>query len=277
MPKSKRNKVVSLTATAKKPGRENNERLYAAVRESIDTYPTVMVFGVANMRNTYLKTVRAELADSRLFFGKTKVMAKALGTSVETEVRPGLAALAALVAGNVGLLFSPRSPEALLEYFADFVREDFARMGAVAPASFVVPAGVVMSLGGLQPLATTDDDVPLAHSLETAVRALGMPTKLVKGRVWLDQEFVICREGHKLDSKQAALLKLFGRMTAEFCVTPLASVSHPPPRYFGVEADWRLGIGPRRAARSPLSRMRRRSRRHEWTGSGHRLVGTWRF
>lgn len=102
------------------------------------------------------------------------------------------------------------------------MKEDFARMGAVSPIDFVVPAGVVYSLGGQMP---AEDDVPLAHSLETTVRALGMPTKLNKGKVWLDQEYVLCKEGQKLDSKQAALLKLFGRMTAEFAVTPTAYVS----------------------------------------------------
>jgi len=225
MPRSKRNKQVSLTATAKKPGRENNERLFASIRESVDTYPTILVFSVSNMRNTHLKQVRSELGDSRLFFGKTKVMAKALGLTSAEELRPNLHKLSQHIAGNVGLIFSSRTPEQLVEYFGDFVREDFARMGAVSPLTFVVPGGVVMSLGGQVP---AEDDVPLPHSLETTVRGFGMPTKLVKGKVWLDQEYVLCKEGQKLDSRQAALLKLFGRMTAEFAVTPVACVSPIP-------------------------------------------------
>ena len=230
MPRSKRNKQVSLTATSKKPGRENNERLFTTIRESVDTYPTVMVFSVANMRNTYLKTVRSELGDSRLFFGKTKVMAKALGLTDAEELRPGLHKLAAHITGNVGLLFSPREPAALIEYFENFVREDFARMGVVAPLTFVVPGGVVTSLGGQYP---AEEDVPLPHSLETTVRSFGMPTKLVKGKVWLDQDYVVCKEGQKLDSKQAALLKLFGRMTVEFVVTPVAYVFPSSPALWG--------------------------------------------
>lgn len=65
MPKSKRNKVVSLTKTGKKPGRENNERLFSNIRESIDQYQTCLVFSIENMRNTHLKEVRTELSDSR--------------------------------------------------------------------------------------------------------------------------------------------------------------------------------------------------------------------
>jgi len=219
MPKSKRNKVISLTATQKRSTRENKNSLFASIRESAETYPTLLIFSVANMRNTHLKTVRSDLSDARLFFGKTKVMAKALGTTPEEEHLPELHRLAPHLTGSVGLLFSPRAPEELIEYFSTFVESDYARMGAVSPVDFVVPPGVVYSLGGQVP---AEEDVPLAHSLETAVRGHGMPTKLVKGKVWLDQEFVVCREGQRLDSKQAALLKVFGKMVAKFQVKPVA-------------------------------------------------------
>ena len=78
MPKSKRNKVVNLTKVDKK-GKEHNQKVYAQVRECLDEYTYCWVFSVDNMRNTHLKQVRAEFSDSRMFFGKTKVMAKALG------------------------------------------------------------------------------------------------------------------------------------------------------------------------------------------------------
>lgn len=68
MPKSKRNKVISLTKTGKKPGRENNERLFNKIRESIDQYQTCLVFSIENMRNTHLKEVRTDLSDSRCVF-----------------------------------------------------------------------------------------------------------------------------------------------------------------------------------------------------------------
>lgn len=67
MPRSKRNKLVSLTATTKRPARENNERLYSQIQECVDTYPNIFVFSVDNMRNTHLKEVRSELSDSRYF------------------------------------------------------------------------------------------------------------------------------------------------------------------------------------------------------------------
>lgn len=68
----------------------------------------------------------------------------------------------------------------------------------------------------------TEHDVPLEHSLEPTVRALGMPTRLVRGAVVLDQEFVVCEEGQVLDGRQTRLLKLFGVETAEFRIRLIA-------------------------------------------------------
>ena len=50
----------------------------------------VWVFGVENMRNTYLKDVRKQWEDSKVLFGRTKVMAKALGTKQEDEYQVNL-------------------------------------------------------------------------------------------------------------------------------------------------------------------------------------------
>jgi mRNA turnover protein 4 len=64
MPKSKRAKVVHLSKTEKK-GKEHSEKLFNGVREAADEYPFIFVFRVDNMRNNYLKEVRAEFSDSR--------------------------------------------------------------------------------------------------------------------------------------------------------------------------------------------------------------------
>ena len=67
MPKSKRAKVVHLTKVDKK-GKELTLKLFANVRECLDQYQYCWVFSVENMRNTYLKDVRTEFADSRFLF-----------------------------------------------------------------------------------------------------------------------------------------------------------------------------------------------------------------
>ncbi|KAI9886353.1 MAG: hypothetical protein M1823_001861 [Watsoniomyces obsoletus] len=215
MPKSKRAKVITLSKTDKK-GKELTIRLFNNIRECIDKFDYCFVFSVDNMRNTYLKDVRQEFADSRLFFGKTKVMAKALGNTPEEEYQPNLSKL--YLTGNVGLFFTSRPPSEILSFFEDYIRSDYARAGTSSPRSFTIPAGVVYSQAGEIP---QEEDVPLAHSLEPTLRALDVPTRLVKGRIMLDQEHTVCQEGDVLDSKQTRLLKLFGVETAEFRVRML--------------------------------------------------------
>ncbi|WPH01938.1 mRNA turnover protein-like protein 4 [Acrodontium crateriforme] len=220
MPKSKRSREVHTSVVQKKPSKEKSATLYASVQEAVENYQHILVFRVDNMRNTYLKDVRQHFAaDSRLFFGKTKVMAKALGTSPEDESAPGLAQLSKHLAGNVGLLCTNRDPKDVLEYLRDYVETDYARAGCRALRTFTVPAGVVYSTGGEQPI---EDDVPLPHSVEVTIRKWGMPTKLEKGKVMLDSDYTVCEEGKELNSHQTALLKQFGIPMAEFRVEVLA-------------------------------------------------------
>ncbi|KAH9828169.1 ribosome assembly factor mrt4-like [Teratosphaeria destructans] len=220
MPKSKRARVIHTSAVQKKPTRENNATLYAAVQAAAGAYQHIFVFSVDNMRNTYLKDVRQHFAgDSRLFFGKTKVMAKALGTSEEDECASGLSGLSKYLEGVVGLLFTQREPKDVLDYFREYVETDFARAGVKATRTFTVPAGVVHSRGGE---VQVEDDVPLPHPMEVQVRKWGMPTRLEKGKVVLAEEFTVAEEGKELNSHQAALLKTFGVAMAEFRVRPVA-------------------------------------------------------
>jgi len=65
MPRSKRARVVHESKTVKKDHKEQTRRLYANIRECLEQYDHMFVFAVDNMRNTYLKDVRTEFADSR--------------------------------------------------------------------------------------------------------------------------------------------------------------------------------------------------------------------
>ncbi|KAA6408698.1 MAG: 60S acidic ribosomal P0 [Lasallia pustulata] len=174
MPKSKRAKVVHLSKTTKK-GKPLTLKLFANIRSSISTYPYIFVFAVDNMRNTYLKDVRTDLSDSRLFFGKTKITS----------------------------------------YFASLHPLDYARAGTTAPRTFALPAGTLYSRGGA---VAAEEDVPLSATVEATLRKLGVPTRLVKGRVELEAEYVVCREGEVLGARETSLLKMFGVAMAEFGV-----------------------------------------------------------
>lgn len=158
---------------------------------------------------------------SSLFFGKTKVMAVALGHTPETEYAPNLHQLSPFMTGAIGLLFTSRDPQSVLSFFESFRPLDFARAGTVSPRDFVIPAGLVYSRAGEIPL---EEDEPISHTVEPTLRRLGVPTKLVKGKVMLElnegeEGYPVCRKGETLDSRQTTLLKMFGIATAEFRVS----------------------------------------------------------
>lgn len=224
MPKSKRAKVVHLTQVSKKT-RENKDKLFENIRNEIPEYQTCFVFSVDNMRNSYLKEVRRELSDCRLFFGKTKLMAKALGQTPEEAIAPGIEGITKHLAGTVGLLLTNRPAEEILAYFDNLAPVDFARAGVAASRGFSLPAGILYATGGEVP---AEHDVPLEHTIEPELRRLGVPTRMVKGRVVLGdvsgegEDYVVCKEGDILDSRQTRLLKLFSVCLSEFKVKVLA-------------------------------------------------------
>lgn len=232
MPKSKRSKVVHLSKVEKK-GKELSIRLHSLVREAASSYAHIFVFGVSNMRNNYLKEVRSRFPDSRLFFGKTKVMAKALGTSAEDEHLPGLSGLGRYLEGNVGLFCTNREPGEITDFFESYVKMDYARAGHPSSLTFTVPEGVVCSRGGS---IAAEEDVAVQHSLEPQLRQRGMPTRLVKGKVVLDTPHTICKEEDVLNANQTWLLKIFGIVTAEFRVNVKAYWSAATQQVTKVEA-----------------------------------------
>ncbi|KAL2143870.1 hypothetical protein VTI28DRAFT_9939 [Corynascus sepedonium] len=227
MPKSKRAKVYHLTQVTKKT-REQKDKLFSNIRECIPQYQHCFAFSVDNMRNNYLKEVRHELSDCRIFFGKTKLTARALGTTPEDAQADGIDGLARHLTGSVGLLFTNRDPDAIVTYFDSLAHVDFARAGTTATRTVTVPPGIVYSTGGEVP---PEHDVPVAHTLEPELRRLGMPTRMVKGKVCLGGDesgegsaagYTICKEGDVLDSRQTRLLKLFSICMSEFRVALLA-------------------------------------------------------
>lgn len=147
-------------------------------------------------------------------------MAKALGQTSESEAAPNVHKLTPLLTGAVGLLFTSRTPESVVEYFETFRPQDFARAGTEATRSFSLPNGLVTARGGEVP---ADQDEPISHTIEPALRKLGVPTRLVKGKVMLDltegqDSYPVCKKGETLDSRQTTLMKMFGVLSSEFKV-----------------------------------------------------------
>lgn len=156
--------------------------------------------------------------------GKTKVMQVALGRTQETECVPGVVGLQEHMKGEIGLLFTNRDPAEVEEYFSTYSELDYARSGAVASQEFRIPPGELHTAYGVD----GGEEDPLPMAIEPTLRKLGVPTKIVKGKVFLEDRpddtmdtdneegYQVCKEGDVLDSRQTSILKIFGVRMAEF-------------------------------------------------------------
>ncbi|XP_011499041.1 PREDICTED: mRNA turnover protein 4 homolog [Ceratosolen solmsi marchali] len=205
MPKSKRDKKISLTKTSKK-GLTLKQHIIEDVRTCVEKYSTIVLFSVHNMRNNTLKEIRGKWTGSRFFFGKNKIIALALGKSAETEIADGISKLASKLSGQCGLFFTNENQTNVLKWMRDYEQTDYARSGFRTSVTIELPAG---------PL----EDFP--HSIEPHLRQLGMPTSLQKGVVTLVKDYTICANGQTLTPEQASILKLLGHSLAKFKLTPL--------------------------------------------------------
>jgi len=222
MPQSKRNRIIHTSKTHKNR-KELVRRLAANVQEAAQQYNYIWVFGVENIRNNFLKQVRSDLDDSRIMMGKTKVMMVGLGQNAETECVPGVSKLVRYVKGEMGLLFTNREPSEIEEYFQDSLNLDYARSGTTATREVVIPPGQLHTMYGVD----GGEEDPLPIQIEPTLRKLGIPTRIVKGKVALEERpegamdddeegYPVCREGDTLDSRQTNILKILGVRMSEF-------------------------------------------------------------
>lgn len=206
MPKSKRDKKVSLTKTTKK-GLKAKQLLVEEIRNSVDKFKFIYVFTTPNMRNSQLKSIRADMKeDSRFFFGKNKVMTLGLGRKKSEEVEKDLHLISKYLKGQCGLLFTNKPQEEVTEYFNNYVVYDYARSGFIATETVTLPEGPLPEF---------------PHSMEPQLRQLGLSTSLQKGIVTLTKEHTVCKKGKALTPEQARILKLIDKKMAEFRVVLL--------------------------------------------------------
>jgi mRNA turnover protein 4 len=202
MPKSKRQKVVPLTKTSKK-GAKLKQDLVEDLKKCADSYPCLLVIRVENMRNVRLKELRSAWNTSRFFFGKNKVMMRALGSSFEDEHRQNLHKVAQCVKGDCGLLFTDKPKEEVVKFFESFSEANFARSGCVATEDISVKKGPLTFPG----------------NMEVMLRGLGLKTLLKDGVIQLLVDTQLCKKGDVLTPEQCRLLELFEIKMADFRIT----------------------------------------------------------
>ncbi|GAV67379.1 Ribosomal_L10 domain-containing protein [Cephalotus follicularis] len=200
MPKSKRNRQVTITKTKKK-GKEHKEVIVNSIREAVENFNSVFVFSFENMRNLKFKEFREQLKPSRFFLGSNKVMQVALGRSASDEIRPSIHKVSKLLRGDSGLFLTNMSKEEVESLFNKYEDYDFARTGSIATEKVELLEGPLEQF---------------THEMEPLLRKQGMPVRLNKGVVELVADFVVCEEGKPLSPESARILRLLGIKMATF-------------------------------------------------------------
>ncbi|XP_044754112.1 mRNA turnover protein 4 homolog [Coccinella septempunctata] len=200
MPRSKRDKKISLTKTSKK-GVALKQRIIDDIRSCVEKFENIYVFTFTNIRNNTFKEIRDSWKPSRFFFGKNRVIGVGLGRTVEEEVEDGLHKVSKCLKGERALLFTDCTKEEVLDWFKNHKYDEFARAGNIAPKSVVLEEGPLEQF---------------SHAMEPYLRKLGLPTKLDKGVVTLIKSYEVCAEGCVLTSEQAKILELLDIRMATF-------------------------------------------------------------
>jgi len=208
MPKSKRNKVVSLTKVKKRP-RDAKDKQIEEVREACSKYPRIYVVSLENERNVFLSELRRRLRPGKLICAKKKLMQLALGNSPAEESEDGVHKITKLLTGPTALLFTSQTPEEVQMVLDRYHPKDFARAGALATETVTLARG-------------PDALAKLPHSIEAHLRALGLPTQLVEGKIHLLGDHSVCKAGESLSADAAQVLKLLEKKQAEFSMEMLA-------------------------------------------------------
>uniref|UniRef100_A0AC34F5I3 Ribosome assembly factor mrt4 n=1 Tax=Panagrolaimus sp. ES5 TaxID=591445 RepID=A0AC34F5I3_9BILA len=232
MPKSKKDKEISLTKVKKKT-RENKNAIISQIQDALAQHKHIFVFSIDSMRsakmteirqkfketsrffygkNTVISTKMTEIRQkfketSRFFYGKNTVMSVALGRDAATEKEKGLHKVSQLLKGQCGLMFTNENEKKVVKFFKDYSENDHARAGQEVDEDISLEKGPLPQF---------------AFSVEPQLRKLGLPTKLEKGVIELVDDFTVCKAGDKLNPEQAKILKLLDHKLSHFQVNLIA-------------------------------------------------------
>ncbi|XP_073065823.1 uncharacterized protein [Primulina eburnea] len=195
MPKSKRNRAVTLSKTKKK-GRMQKENVVNSIREAIEKFDSVYVFTFDNMRNIKFKDFRERLkSSSRFFLGSNKVMQVALGRSISDEIKPRLHKISKLLRGDSGILLTSLPKEEVQRIFEEYEDYDFARTGSVATEKVELKEGVVEIVSDF---IICEEGKPISPESSRILRLLGIKMATFKLYLvcrWRSEDFEVYKEG----------------------------------------------------------------------------------
>jgi large subunit ribosomal protein LP0 len=173
--------------------REKKVEYFARVEELINTYSKLFVVEVENVGSLQMQQIRLALRplDTVVLMGKNTMMRKIINDLLAKNPDHPFGNMLDLVVGNIGFVFTNSELGAVRDVILANRVPAPARVGGVAPISVVVPPG-----------ATDCDPGQTAF-----FQALGISTKIVKGRIEITSPVDLITAGERVGASQAALLQ----------------------------------------------------------------------
>nr|XP_018899563.1 PREDICTED: mRNA turnover protein 4 homolog [Bemisia tabaci] len=187
----------------KKKGKELKSKLINEIRNALNDYEHIFLFNLINMRSNKVKELRNHWKkNSRFFFGKSRVMAVALGRTAEAESLENIHKIGKRIKPHCGLMFTNESKEKVIDWFKRYNMSEYPKAGFIPSSTLTLPAGDIPTLGASQ---------------EPYLRVkLGLPTLLKNGVIHLLSDYTLCKKDKPVSPEQAKLLKLLGHKIATF-------------------------------------------------------------
>lgn len=173
--------------------KENKAKYFIRVKELIQAYSKLFVVTVDNVGSLQMQQIRLALRpmDSVVLMGKNTMMRKIINEFLEENPGHPFGAMLPMVQGNIGFVFTNNDLSEVRDVLASNRVPAPAKVGGIAPIDVIVPPG------------PTDMDPG-----QTAFfQALGIATKIVKGRIEITSPVDLITAGNKVGVSEATLLQ----------------------------------------------------------------------
>jgi len=161
------------------------------VVDHLQKYPRIIFVTCDNIGSSHMQKIRLSLRGRAvLLLGKNTLMRKAIKDQLEAH--PEWEAILPCIKNNVGMVFTTEKCQDLAPLLLESRVPAQAKAGIFAPQEVVLPKHITT----LEPTKTT------------FFAALDIATKITKGCVEILNDVILCREGERVGSSEAALMAM---------------------------------------------------------------------
>lgn len=169
---------------------EKKKLYFSKLSELVENYPKIFIVEADHVGSKQISKIRFDLRNKA-------VMLMGKNTMIKTCLREKLAEMPQLeklinsVKMNIGFVFCIEDPSEIRNIIMDNKVPAPAKQGVVSPNDVTIPAGPT----GMDPTQTS------------FFQALGIPTKIVKAQIEIQNDIHLIKKGEKVTASQTVLLQ----------------------------------------------------------------------